>query len=634
MQNEKTNTIILLYELGHVEKLERFWRERLEDGTESLVVALTPNLETALKKRNIHYSSGCDYRPLDTNRFILAEKWTSEIFESPDWKWFQYRDIQLSRMYSFSLQLYFVQLLYYATIVDNLFVKYPNIRRLVIFPSLQSVPPRGRALEYERIAAVVACAKLIGIRNGIEVIVPEVIRHQGLATDTFIFSLKRFFLEFGINIWNTCVSILRPLGTPRILASDYWRNIAPIISSLPRGELILFDRGEIFKAGLRNIWHFRIRLFHFSSFSIRRRETQRAEAQKLFEKQWGPLRDHGLPECSFHGFSLRPLLAKALDGIILREASKALRDIDGAYEMFKTLAPDIIFLRASVSAQIHFFILAMVARTSGIPSLELQHGLEYLGPGSISKQHSAEYVAVYGQIVQDEFAALGFPREKFPIVGSPRFDAYKKEAALARREHREKAGISVLCIGFVVDMEWFYDDYDLKDYYSAIAQALEKVPNSLAVIKLRPGPFHENSCRSMINRIFARVPYTIVQYEPLSELFASADIVISYYSTVILEALQFSKPTIVFSAQQMEKEYIHFHFARYADSGGLIIADTQEELEAACSSLAGDSDMRARLTRGAEETVKQFYRFDGRASERIVELIERLAREKNEHKCS
>jgi len=299
--------------------------------------------------------------------------------------------------------------------------------------------------------------------------------------------------------------------------------------------------------------------------------------------------------------------------------------------MLKTLAPNMVFLRASVSAQTHFYILATVARMCGIPSLELQHGLEYLGSGSVSKQHGAEYIAVYGRVTQDEFAALGFPRERFPIVGSPRFDAYKREAVLAHRVRREGEGISVLCIGFAVSVEWFYDDYDLEEYYSAVAQALEKIPNSSAIIKLRPGSFRESSCRSTIDTIFARVSHTIAHDEPFSELFASADIVVSYFSTVVLEALQFNKPTIVFSAQAMERECIRFHLTQYADAGGLIVTYTQEELEIACRSLANDEALRKRLARGAEKVLTQLYSFDGKASERIVALIERLAQKQNEH---
>ena len=367
-----------------------------------------------------------------------------------------------------------------------------------------------------------------------------------------------------------------------------------------------------------------MRLYNFDSFSTCESGRMRTEIKRVFEKQWRDIRkDTTLPECSLGDVSLRPLLIGILDDLILREAPKTLHSIDGAYALLTTCAPDIVSLRTSFSSQSHFYILALTARALGIPSLELQHGLEYLGPGSISKTHTAEYVAVYGQVVLDEFAALGFSREKFPIVGSPKFDEYLEKSSKAPRDHATNGRLSVLCIGFTADAESIYDDYDVRDYYTALARSLEKIPNSSVVIKLRPGVSLES--RLVVETIFANVPHTIAQREPLSELFVSSDVVVSYYSTTVLEALQFSKPVVLFDAQPMWVEHIRFHFSRYAENGACIIAETQEELEGALRSLTDDLALRNRLAQGARETLAKLHLFDGKASERSVELIERLS---------
>jgi hypothetical protein len=566
----------------------------------------------------------------------LSKEW-AEKFDSPEWKWFQYRGIALPQIFFLSIRNYIALLLYYAAIVENLLVRHPAVRRLIVFPSshsLSSVPSAGTSpirrqpLLREQLDVVVACAALLGKQAGVAVVVPrEPVREKQIRFGRFVFALKRAVLELGIHAYNLAVTLVRPRGTPRILASDYWSNIAPVMSQLPQGELILFDRSEAVAAGFANLWRSRVRLYNFSSFSIRGRAGARAEAQKLFEERWRGIRESGFPEYAFKKLSLRPLVAEAFGELLRTVVPQTLRDIDGAYALLRGAAPDIVFLRASMSVQTHFCILAAVARAAGIPSLELQHGLENLGPDSYYRtRRNVEYFAVYGQVVQDELASLGFPRARFPIVGSPRFDAYAKEAALARRNHPEKKGISVLCIAPSACLECFYDDYDLEAYYAAIAKALEKVPGSSAVIKLRPGPAREGYYRELIGTLFARVPHTIAQYETLPELFAAADAVVSYYSTAVLEALQFHKPTIIFSSQQMEKEVIRFHFTQYADAGGCIIADTTGELDEALRSLAGDAALRGRLALGAAEALSRFCLFDGRASERIVELIERLAR--------
>ncbi|KKW39694.1 MAG: hypothetical protein UY89_C0015G0003 [Parcubacteria group bacterium GW2011_GWA1_54_9] len=644
---EKHNeeSIFFLYELAHIDACIRFLDEhpQVREGG-YLIVPSGLKIEYALAEKGLPFRSLREYRPRDTSRFRLAEEWTVKTFDSPQWKWFQYRGVSLTQMFFLNIQDYFLRLLYYGTILENLLVRHPAARRLVVFPSshsLQAVPVqkissvRQQPLLRELLVAVVSCARLIGAQRGIEVVIPVVIPHatvsvKRLRLGRLVFALKRALLELGMDIYNASITLLRPRGTPRILASDYWRNIEPILSQLPRGELMLFDRTETFKAGVKNLWRYRVRLYNFSSFSVRNRKRVRAEAERMFKERWHELRAHGLPEYSYSGFALRPLMVEALDGLCANVIPQTLRDIDGAYAMLTRLAPDVVFLRASVSLQTHFDILAQVARARGIPSLELQHGLENLGPGSYSKRHSAEYIAVYGPVIQEEFVAVGYPRERIPIVGSPRFDSYQRAADPSATDRSEgRKGMAVLCIGTLVGVESAQDEYDLEDYYLALARALEKVPGSSVVIKLRPGSAHERFYLSTIERIFARVPHTIAQYESFPELFDSTDVVASYYSTTVLEALKFGKPTIVYSGEPREEAMIRYHFTRYAEAGGLLTAYTQEELEEAFRSLAGDTALRTRLAERANKAIKQFHLFDGGASGRIVELIERLARRQN-----
>ena len=603
-KKQSERNIFFLYELAHIDAYTHFLAENPKMRKEGyLIIPSGLEMEYALAEKGIPFRSCREYRPSDISRFRLAEEWAVEMLDSPQWEWFQYRGIALTQMFFLNMQDYILRLLYYGTILENMLVRHPAVHRLIVFPSSHSLaassveaPVRGQPLLREHIVAVVACARLIGRQRGVEVVISHATAPMKKARfHRFVFACKRALLELGIDLYNISIGLLRPRGTPRILASDYWRNITPILSQLPQGELMLFDRTEALKAGLKNLWRYRVRLFNFSSFSIRGRKKARREAQRLFNKRWHELRRNGLPECSFSGFTLRPLIVEAFEELFTNVALQALCDIDGAYTMLEKLAPDIVFLRASVSLQTHFYILAQVARAVGIPSLELQHGLENLGPGSYSKRHSAEYIAVYGQAIQDEFFALGVPRENIPIVGSPRFDAYKKESSIANQNHSEKKDFSVLCVGTLVAVESAQDEHDLEDYYVAIARALEKIPNSSVVIKLRPGPARERFYREVIGRVFARVPYTIVQAEPLPSLFASVDAVVSYYSTFVLEALQFGKPTVVYSGEPREEAMTRYHFTQYAEAGGLLTAYTQNELEDAFGSLASDIALRERL---------------------------------------
>ncbi len=630
--------LFFLYEQAHIDACTRFLDEHPEIRREGyLIVPSSLEIESALAEKSIPFCSGRAYRPRDTSRFQLAEAWTAGLFDSQEWRWFQYRGVSLAQMFFLPVQDYILRLLYYTTVFENVLTQHPAARRLVVFPSSHSLAAatpqevtavRQQPLLREHIVAVVACAKLIGKQLGIEVVIPHArVPMKQMRFNRRTFALKRMLLELSITMYNICIGLVRPRGTPRILASDYWRNVAPIMEQLPQGELMLFDRGEALKAGFKNLWRYRIRLYNFNSFSIRDNERARGEAQQLFEERRNELRENGFSKYAYRGITLRPLMIEAFDELCARVVPQTLRDIDGTFALLIALKPDIVFLRASVSLQTHFNILAQVARACAIPSLELQHGLEYLGPDSYSRRHSAEYIAVYGQLVQDEFAALGFPREKLPIVGSPRFDAYEEEVPPTNKNRQERKGLSVLCVGTIVAVESAQDDYDLEDYYTAIARALEKVPGSSVVIKLRPGPVREHFYREVIDRIFARIPHTITRHESLPVLFASADFVVSYYSTFVLEALKFNKPVVVFTTDPPEKKAVNFHFTRYSEAGGLLVADTQEDLENAFHSLS-ETAVRERLSERAENVLSQFHLFDGKASERIIELITRLSQKR------
>jgi len=109
------------------------------------------------------------------------------------------------------------------------------------------------------------------------------------------------------------------------------------------------------------------------------------------------------------------------------------------------------------------------------------------------------------------------------------------------------------------------------------------------------------------------------------ELFEACDIVYSYYSTVVLEALQFHKPVVLYSAQSLEKEQIRFHFRRYADMGAVLIAKEASDVAELLTGLQ-DEHLRSNLAQKAQQANEAYFSFDGMASQRILELIRTLAK--------
>jgi len=625
LKQEERN-IIFLSELRHIDACERFLDTHQEVCSEGyLLIPLNAEIEYALAKKGTAFQSGKEYRTLDTARLTLSEEWTSSIFESERWSFFTYRVVSLGNVYFQSLQGYMSRVLYYTDIVSNVVKKHSYVQRLIVFPAPSARPAVERCLTGAMIEALVDVVTNIARESGREVIVP----HDSLTTrgrSNFIaYNLKRMIFGCGIGMLNAAIALMRRPKRIRILASDYWRNLAPTLQYLDSAEVIFLDRQESFKAGMANIWKFRMRFLHLDAFSPKISD-ERKRTQALFVQKWHSIQNaSGLPTFLFRGFSLQSLLVKVLDRIVTEAATRTLGDIDNTHALITRLKPDIVMLRATVSSQTHFSILAQVARAQGVPSIEMQHGLMYFGPGSITRRHTAEYMGVYGPLVQREMRGVQDEHSIPVVVGSPRFDMYARvDKNEGTNEMTNGGRITFLCIAHMVAPEEATDSYDVVEYFQAIASAMRKIPDSHIVIKLRPGPRRDPFIVATIVALFDGISYDIVQFESLTDLFRQADVVISGYSTAALEALQCGKPLVYVGLCPLESMTGLHHFSQYVKEGAMHFASSEEELSRIFVELANSPDARKSLSENASSFLAREYAFDGKASRRAAEFITSL----------
>jgi hypothetical protein len=191
--------------------------------------------------------------------------------------------------------------------------------------------------------------------------------------------------------------------------------------------------------------------------------------------------------------------------------------------------------------QTHFAILCHVAKQLGIPAIEVQHGLLYLGEGSFVPYPSAEYIATYGKLTNEEYKALGYDEQHLLPVGSPRFDTYAKVAPDATpRGEATQVGycLSTLTPG------WWGDAYDVKKSLGILAEA-SKQTNAHISIAVRPGSSLEVFVRRCVADLVKGGAHLSLSGDPLSKLFARSDVVVVGYSSVLLESILSKKYTIL-----------------------------------------------------------------------------------------
>lgn len=622
-QNDDPRTIILLYEAGQAEALERYLHERPEEKARSLVIALSLDIEESLKERNITFSSGRDYKQPFPNLLATEEGMLSAFFSDPRWATFMYRGVALQTTFRFMFQIYLQRVWYYSNLLISIVEAHSGIQHLIVFASSSSVVFEvAGTLANREIKAVVDCTTTIAAARGITVtVIPLPLSHSSLrnAANPFFFTMRRALFGLSLAVWNAAISLLRRPRHPRLLISDHWRNVGSVIELLNGGECIFLDRTEIRHIHWRTLLRYRMRFVHSENFLSRDMRRRAREHAQALSREWSDMRSSITPIFVCRGYSLDPLLLCALDDIV-SGFEKLLCEIEGTYALYESVRPDLVLLRASVSGQVHFSVLPLVAKEQGIPSLELQHGLEYLGVGSLTREHAAEYLAVYGSLVKKELLSLDYAPEKVREIGSPRFDSHRMPVATHAQQR-----FTVLCISPEVRPHDMYDSYSTEEYFNAVADSLKTLKNVRVIIKLRPGPANESLLRAIIARAFSGVSYVIAQYEPLLDLFAQADTMVSGNSTVILEALQCDTPTVIFAPSAIEADVVNFHFSPYREAHALFIAYSSEELTETLAELAQSSSLRDDVRRDAQAFLAQNFSFDGKSSQRFASLITELA---------
>jgi len=617
-------TAIFLYkpeQLVSLDALLAKWSTKDERPT---IVSLDAEIDYALEKRGALFISGKTLQNRTApSAHMQADKITRALYANEALSSLQYRGVSLMEPLRFSIHQYLQNLLYYVDVIERLMENIPNVECLVIPTSAASVLKVYSSLTIEESRIVCEAARLIAEGRGI-----RYESHETFSTairsknrwQKWTFTFKRALFGASLSVLNALMA-LRPRRTIRVLASDYWRNIAPIMRELPEAELVLIDRTEALKAGFAHIWHHKIQFLHIEHFLSWRGKRQALAHAKKCSEEWMAARSEALAtiDFTFRGTNLLSTVERILTRLIETDIPEIVCEIEGTCAMYERLSPDAVELRVSVSKQRHFIILPLVARLRGIPAVEVQHGIEYLGPGSVTWRLAAEYLAEYGQLVCDELSALGYAREQLFAVGSPRFDAYVRDIKKAARQMRK--GVTILSNTPTPSVGERYGTYSIEECFKALGNAIRKIPNARLLIASRSVSAHAAFYEEMHARGLKGVNYENAWDAPLPGLFQQADIFVCSFSTVAYEALLYRLPVIIAAFAPTEKMMADFHFAHFVDAGALRIAHSPEELADILQELSADPEARARMSAAAQKFMKDNFSFDGHASKRIAKLI-------------
>lgn len=628
--------IVILYKPDQIDAiLSRFNKESLLSQEKLRIIALDYEVEMALRKLSIPYQSLQEYLSPDSfsSLFKISARYIKEWYSSPEMDFFQHRSIKLAEAIKNHATNCVKEILYYLELFNILFNAYPKIQHLWIPHEVLSVFP-AHSLNQFASQIPIKAGKLLGDSRGIVVSgVPYASHHR--QQQTLVKIRKRLASPIRralLHLINFAITVTRPPQKLKLLVVDKWSNIEPFISKMNNVELVMMQPEEIRKAKWQ-AWKKRIRFYYPNDFLTSDIKKTAKEWQSQFLSQWQTLGDNPKFSEGFHynQISFWPVFKQFLDGVICHWAEGIVRQIECINRIFSRFSFDWVLLRGTSKPK--FYITAYLAKQHGISSLELQHAsvLELAKP-FFDYFLPVDYLAAYGKITKELFLANSQnPPKNIIEIGSPRFDRYFLLQAAEDPQRQQLKNLSnyfnikssrpiVLIIAppIVGQLEgWFLTSYDLITLFRKLTELQNEIqPKPQFIIKLRP---HSSTREFYQKAVKEYLPQDtiIAQYEEdLASLLKLSDIIVSYESTAVLEAMIMKKPVVLFV---INKEVSNFKLLR--DAGALLLATDYDQIHNCIDSLLRGKEKREELVKNANTFLQNNYCFDGKSAERFIKLL-------------
>jgi len=234
-------------------------------------------------------------------------------------------------------------------------------------------------------------------------------------------------------------------------------------------------------------------------------------------------------------------------------------------------------------------------------------------------------VAVWGEYSKELLVGRGADPAKIEVTGNPLFDDLVEgrfNPDSVRRNLGMRAGERLVVYASCnpVDIGWWTEE-EVGRTVRAVRGAVEGIPECRLVVRPHPTE-REEVYREHLGGETERV--RVSKTERLYDLLSACDILITDASVVGFEAAAMGKPVVVVNLTG--KPYLTRDYPSLLVREGVALeARSEEELRQRISEiLAGGEVVRVMGEKRKRFVERYCYRLDGRSSERVVNLIERI----------
>ena len=300
------------------------------------------------------------------------------------------------------------------------------------------------------------------------------------------------------------------------------------------------------------------------------------------------------------------------------------------------------------------------AARHGIPTLQIAHamvaGLVAPVAGEYDRSLDSDYIAVFGKRAFDLLVKMGVEPKRIFITGSPYWDMFYSPEVQIDRQHacrqlklEPEKPVVLFCTSYANASSAFYPSWvrQLAMIHRSVVQAVRQVnPSIQLIVRLHPSelgraempPEEELALRTGLPEQTTLQAYkNWLAKEGISQVFISrehkieairaADVVIvEGVSTIIPEVMMFQRPVIATPLSILKNRI-------YTTQDGIAMVDDLAQLPDLLGNLLSNPSQREEMVQRQNEALPEFnYGNDGRACERLTELIVRLATESQEAK--
>ncbi|HZY31120.1 MAG TPA: CDP-glycerol glycerophosphotransferase family protein [Candidatus Methylomirabilis sp.] len=400
--------------------------------------------------------------------------------------------------------------------------------------------------------------------------------------------------------------------------------ILPVIHELQRRDeyrVLVLDRR--FSTGRPKLQEARIPHRLLEGYEGRTVRRQVRRAARVFRRRWALLRRDKVAMASFRWRNL-PLwdaVRRRLQDNFFVGFPELVQIIETARRAFIVERPEIVVVTDERPPFQRAFVEA--AHSLRIPTLNIQNAVIFEYP--LGSPISTRRMAVDGEYFKEVLVKMGNDHRKIIVTGQPRFDPlvrgdrrFQREAIMSRLGLDPRKKVIVL---FPEGIETGIREGDNDQFIRATFKAVRDLPDVQVVMKLHPIDFEfvrprRFALEAGLNDV------AIVKDVDLWDLLSISDVALVTLSTVGHEAIAMGRPLIQVSISKTEPTYI-----QYAELGAALEVTDVAALGKTIEKALWDPVTLRRLEEGRANYLTHFaHRLDGRASERVVDLICQMIR--------